>query len=147
MLHWLPGNPALSSRRLSVICCAGHPAEYNFSFDFSYNSFVPKDDPVYATQQQLWTDIGDGILTNAYNGALFMSMLAWDFLSHSLCSKVILVGEPAGFVPNTPPTFRLAWTVWAPENANWFSFVSFSLAAAIRQAIFVTSNCIISTSC
>ncbi len=105
-----PRNPVLSSRRLSVIYCAGHPAEYNFSFDFSYNSFVPEDDPVYATQQQLWTDIGDGILTNAYNGALFMSMLAWRFLSRSLCSKVILVGEPAGFVPNTPPTFRLVWT-------------------------------------
>jgi hypothetical protein len=63
-----------------VFYWAGHPAEHNFTFDFSYNSFVPRDDPAYASQSQLWKDIGESILTNAYNGAsvfvIFMRLSA-----------------------------------------------------------------------
>lgn len=39
-----------------------------FTFDFSYNSFVPRDDPAYAGQMQVWNDIGVGVLQNAYEG-------------------------------------------------------------------------------
>jgi kinesin family protein 1 len=39
-----------------------------FTFDFSYNSFVPRDDPSYASQKTVWEDIGVGILNNAFDG-------------------------------------------------------------------------------
>lgn len=39
-----------------------------FTFDFSYNSFVPRDDPAYASQDTVWNDIGVGVLKNAYEG-------------------------------------------------------------------------------
>jgi kinesin family protein 1 len=39
-----------------------------FSFDFSYNSFLARDDPEYATQAQVYGDLGVGILNNAFEG-------------------------------------------------------------------------------
>lgn len=39
-----------------------------FTFDFSYNSFVPRDDKQYASQLTVWNDIGVGILNNAWEG-------------------------------------------------------------------------------
>lgn len=48
----------------------GHNAEKkrNFVFDYSYDSFVPRDDPKYAGQLTVWKDIGVGVLANAYDG-------------------------------------------------------------------------------
>lgn len=46
--------------------CAG--SDKKFAFDYSYNSFVDRDDPVYATQDTVWADIGVGVLDNAYAG-------------------------------------------------------------------------------
>ena len=40
-----------------------------FTFDFSYNSYVDRDDDEYASQGQVWSDIGAGVLLNAYDGA------------------------------------------------------------------------------
>ena len=40
-----------------------------FTFDFSYNSFVERDHPEYASQTAVWADIGVGVLENAYSGA------------------------------------------------------------------------------
>lgn len=42
--------------------------ERQFTFDFSYNSFVPRDDEEYASQHTVWTDLGVGILNNAFEG-------------------------------------------------------------------------------
>lgn len=42
--------------------------ERTFTFDFSYNSFVARDDPEYASQDTVWDDIGVGVLNNAYDG-------------------------------------------------------------------------------
>jgi hypothetical protein len=45
-----------------------------FQFDFSYNSFVPRSDEEYASQDTVWRDIGVGVLTNAYAGAVSLSL-------------------------------------------------------------------------
>ena len=42
--------------------------ERTFTFDFSYNSFVARDDAEYASQEIVWRDIGVGVLQNAYEG-------------------------------------------------------------------------------
>ena len=42
--------------------------EHKFTFDFSYNSFVPRDDPDYASQTTVWEDLGVGVLQNAFDG-------------------------------------------------------------------------------
>ena len=40
-----------------------------YTFDYSYNSFVPRDAPNFAGQGNVWADIGVGVLQNAYDGA------------------------------------------------------------------------------
>jgi hypothetical protein len=45
-----------------------------FTFDYSYNSFVPRDDSEYASQNTVWNDIGVSVLDNAYQGALFSAL-------------------------------------------------------------------------
>lgn len=42
----------------------------SFTFDYSYNSFVERDDPAYASQDAVWADLGVGILHNAWEGEL-----------------------------------------------------------------------------
>ncbi|KAI9999184.1 hypothetical protein PInf_004003 [Phytophthora infestans] len=42
--------------------------EKAFTFDYSYNSFVPSSDPAYASQQTVWDDIGIKVLEHAWNG-------------------------------------------------------------------------------
>ena len=39
-----------------------------FTFDYSYNSFVSRDDPEYASQRNVWDDIGVSMLENAWQG-------------------------------------------------------------------------------
>jgi len=42
--------------------------EKTFTFDFSYNSFVPRDEADYASQDVVYNDLGIGILNNAFEG-------------------------------------------------------------------------------
>ncbi|GLD98628.1 hypothetical protein PINS_up007345 [Pythium insidiosum] len=37
--------------------------EKAFTFDYSYNSFVPSDDPDFASQDTVWNDIGIKVST------------------------------------------------------------------------------------
>ena len=43
--------------------------EKPFTFDYSYNSFVGRDDPSYASQTTVWQDIGEDVLNQAWQGA------------------------------------------------------------------------------
>ncbi len=65
--------------------------EKQFTFDYSYNSFVPRDDPEYASQDTVWRDIGVAVLENAYNGARAESRVEGVDAEHG------------------PPTFADAW--------------------------------------
>jgi hypothetical protein len=52
-------------------CCGLHRfagKERTFTFDYSYNSFVPRDHGDYASQDMVYDDIGRGVLENAYEG-------------------------------------------------------------------------------
>ncbi|KAJ8563848.1 hypothetical protein ON010_g7499 [Phytophthora cinnamomi] len=42
--------------------------EKAFTFDYSYNSFVPASEPDHASQQIVWEDIGIKVLEHAWNG-------------------------------------------------------------------------------
>ena len=39
-----------------------------FTFDYSYNSFVPEDADDHASQETVWNDLGVGVLENAWQG-------------------------------------------------------------------------------
>ena len=56
-------------RALACAWCATAEKVKKYTFDFSYDSFVPRDQPSYASQETVWKDIGVGVLANAYNGA------------------------------------------------------------------------------
>jgi len=65
--------------------------EKTFTFDYSYNSHVPRDDPSYASQNTVWEDIGAGVLTNAYNGfncSLFAYGQTGSGKSYSMVTKL-----------------------------------------------------------
>lgn len=55
--------------RLALRAAPHAAKERTFTFDFSYNSFVDRDDGEYASQALVWSDIGVGVLQNAYDGA------------------------------------------------------------------------------
>jgi hypothetical protein len=59
-------GPSYCHYAVPIECFAG--TEKTFTFDYSYNSFVPRDDPAYASQDIVWKDIGEGVLANAYEG-------------------------------------------------------------------------------
>ncbi|GBG27336.1 Kinesin-related protein 1 [Hondaea fermentalgiana] len=43
-------------------------AEKVYTFDYSYNSFVPADHPDHADQETVWQDLGVDVLDNAWKG-------------------------------------------------------------------------------
>ena len=61
-----------------------------FTFDFSYNSFVPRDDPSYASQKTVWEDIGVGILNNAFQG-YNCSLFAYGQTGSGVCGGGVAV--------------------------------------------------------
>lgn len=39
-----------------------------YTFDYSYNSFVPDEHPDHASQETVWQDLGMDVLDNAWKG-------------------------------------------------------------------------------
>jgi hypothetical protein len=72
--------------------------EKTFTFDFSYNSHVPRDDPSYASQGTVWDDIGAGVLTNAYNG-FNCSLFAYGQTGSGKSYSMMGYGEDKGIIP------------------------------------------------
>ena len=58
----------------TIITDPGSGKEHTFTFDYSYNSFVDKEDSDFCSQTTVWKDIGVKVLGNAlegYNVSLF----------------------------------------------------------------------------
>ena len=72
--------------------------EKTFTFDYSYNSHVPRDDPSYASQNTVWEDIGAGVLTNAYNG-FNCSLFAYGQTGSGKSYSMMGYGEDKGIIP------------------------------------------------
>ena len=77
--------------------CAAR-GEHKFTFDFSYNSHVPADDPEYASQMMLWRDIGSKILENAYEG-YNCSLFAYGQTGAGKSYSMMGYGENKGIIP------------------------------------------------
>jgi hypothetical protein len=73
-------------------------AEKQFTFDFSYNSFVPKEDPEYATQTDVWNDLGVGILNNAFEG-YNCSLFAYGQTGSGKSYSMVGYGVDRGIIP------------------------------------------------
>ncbi len=56
----------------------------DFTFDFSYNSHVPRDDPEYASQTTVWEDLGVSVLDCAWNG-FNVSLFAYGQVGAGTC--------------------------------------------------------------
>ena len=70
----------------------------DFTFDFSYNSHVPRDDPAYASQDTVWRDIGVGVLENAYAG-YNCSLFAYGQTGSGKSYSMMGYGEDKGIIP------------------------------------------------
>ena len=42
----------------------------SYTFDYSYNSHVAQDHPEYASQDNVWKDLGESVLKSAWEGAI-----------------------------------------------------------------------------
>jgi len=72
--------------------------ERTFAFDFSYNSFVPRDDAKYASQDTVWRDIGVRVLDNAYAG-YNCSLFAYGQTGSGKSYSMMGYGEDRGIIP------------------------------------------------
>ena len=70
----------------------------DFTFDFSYNSHVARDDPEYASQDTVWRDIGAGVLENAYDG-YNCSLFAYGQTGSGKSYSMMGYGEDKGIIP------------------------------------------------
>ncbi|KAJ7313309.1 hypothetical protein JRQ81_004598 [Phrynocephalus forsythii] len=62
--------------------CILHPkqakdAPKNFTFDYSYWSHTSEEDPNFASQRQVYQDIGEEMLLHAFEGSARTSLHAW----------------------------------------------------------------------
>lgn len=69
-----------------------------FTFDFSYDSFVPRDNEKYASQDHVWKDIGVGVLNNAYEG-YNCSLFAYGQTGAGKSYSMMGYGEDKGIIP------------------------------------------------
>ncbi|EEY59674.1 kinesin-like protein [Phytophthora infestans T30-4] len=72
--------------------------EKAFTFDYSYNSFVPSSDPAYASQQTVWDDIGIKVLEHAWNG-FNVSLFAYGQTGAGKSFSMVGYGSDKGIIP------------------------------------------------
>ena len=91
------------SMRGGKTTCIANPddkkaAPREFTFDYSYNSHVARDDPEYASQDTVWRDIGVGVLENAYAG-YNCSLFAYGQTGSGKSYSMMGYGEDKGIIP------------------------------------------------
>lgn len=73
-------------------------SERPFTFDFSYNSFVPRDDAEYASQDIVYRDLGEDVLKNAFEG-FNVSLFAYGQTGAGKSYSMVGYGADKGIVP------------------------------------------------
>ena len=69
-----------------------------FTFDYSYNSFVPKDDPSHASNDTVYNDLGEGVLENAWKG-FNCCLFAYGQTGAGKSYSMMGYGEDKGIIP------------------------------------------------
>ena len=72
--------------------------EKTFTFDHSYDSFLPRDDQSYASQETVWNDIGKGLLDAAFEG-YNTSLFAYGQTGSGKSYSVVGYGADKGIIP------------------------------------------------
>ncbi|KAK1930629.1 Kinesin-like protein KIF1A [Phytophthora citrophthora] len=72
--------------------------EKPFTFDYSYNSFVPPSDIDHASQQTVWEDIGIKVLEHAWNG-FNVSLFAYGQTGAGKSFSMVGYGSDKGIIP------------------------------------------------
>ncbi|KAG6622707.1 kinesin-like protein [Phytophthora cinnamomi] len=72
--------------------------EKAFTFDYSYNSFVPASEPDHASQQIVWEDIGIKVLEHAWNG-FNVSLFAYGQTGAGKSFSMVGYGSDKGIIP------------------------------------------------
>jgi hypothetical protein len=70
----------------------------SFTFDYSYNSFVDKDDPGYASNDTVYNDLGHGVLENAWKG-FNCCLFAYGQTGAGKSYSMMGYGEDKGIIP------------------------------------------------
>ena len=77
--------------------------EKQFTFDYSYDSFVPPSDPNHCSQRRVWDEIGERVLASAYEGfnvSLFAYGQTGSGKSYSMMGyPAFPVGPTSGIIP------------------------------------------------
>jgi kinesin family protein 1 len=73
-------------------------SERSFTFDHSWDSFVPRDDPAYCDQARVWGAVGEDILNSAWEG-FNSSLFAYGQTGSGKSYSVMGYGQDRGIVP------------------------------------------------
>jgi hypothetical protein len=73
-------------------------AEKIFTFDYSYNSFLPSDDPDFASQDTVWDDLGVKVLEHAWQG-FNVSLFAYGQTGSGKSFSMVGYGTEKGIIP------------------------------------------------
>eukprot|EP00937_MAST-01D_sp_MAST-1D-sp2_P003885 g3885.t1 len=74
------------------------PARRTFTFDFSYNSFVPAGHADHASQETVWEDMGSAVLDAAWEG-YNVSLFAYGQTGSGKSYSMMGYGEDRGIIP------------------------------------------------
>ncbi|KDO30097.1 hypothetical protein SPRG_05288 [Saprolegnia parasitica CBS 223.65] len=70
----------------------------SFTFDFSYDSFSPPDDPQHASQDVVWNDLGIKVLEHAWTG-FNVSLFAYGQTGAGKSFSMVGYGDDKGIIP------------------------------------------------
>lgn len=73
-------------------------ATRSFTFDYSYNSFVPPEHADYASQETVWRDLGESVLESAWAG-FNVSLFAYGQTGSGKTYSMLGYGEDRGIIP------------------------------------------------
>lgn len=90
--------PLFSIPHIASMISVFSDEERQFTFDYSWNSFVPRDHPSYASQSIVWQQVGVGVLENAYAG-YNCSLFAYGQTGSGKSYSMMGYGEDKGIIP------------------------------------------------
>ncbi|TMW66411.1 hypothetical protein Poli38472_004176 [Pythium oligandrum] len=96
-----------------------------FTFDYSYNSFAPVDDPDHASQDTVWDDIGIKVLEHAWNG-FNVSLFAYGQTGAGKSFSMVGYGNDKGIIP------RASEVIFERIDANT-SEITFKVEASMME--------------
>ncbi|OQR83118.1 kinesin-like protein [Achlya hypogyna] len=98
----------------------------SFTFDFSYDSFSPPDDPQFASQDVVWNDLGIKVLEHAWMG-FNVSLFAYGQTGAGKSFSMVGYGQDKGIIP------RASQVIFERITSNEGGDVAYKVEASMME--------------